>query len=150
MENKLMMDAAFSVEMWGHKFFKVMVSYATDLLVALLDPLLHNEKGSAVTVYPSSHNVLMSPHLPHGLSHAWFLLAAGEGCCQSSLFLLGKAARLCPCLCVFLSQAVLSPLMLGDWEKKAIATVCLDLVSRYQTHPGFMLSENILKSFLNK
>lgn len=26
MENKLVMDAAFSVEMWGHKFFEMMVS----------------------------------------------------------------------------------------------------------------------------
>lgn len=111
---------------------------------------MHNEKGSAVTVYPSSYNVLLSRRLPHGLSHAWFLLAAGEECCQRSFFLLGKAARLCPCLCVTLSQAVLSPLMLGEWEKDVIATVCLDLVSSYHTHHVFMLSENILKSFLKK
>lgn len=107
---------------------------------------MHNEKGSAVTLYPSSYNVLLSRRLPHGLSHAWFLLAAGVGRCQRSFFLLGKAARLCPCLSVILSQAVLSPLVMGEWEKEVIATVCLDLVSSYQTHHVFMLPENLLKS----
>lgn len=89
--------------------------------------------------------------LPHGLGPAWFLLAAGEGCCQKPFVLLGKAARLCPCLCVILSQAVLSPLVMGVWEKEAIATVyLLDLVSSYQTHRGFMFSENLfLKIVIN-
>lgn len=50
----------------------------------------------------------------------------------------GKSCKtLCPCLCVILSQAVLSPLVTGGWEKEAIATVCLDLVSGYQTHHVF-------------
>lgn len=84
--------------------------------------------------------------LPHGLGPAWFLLAAGERCCQKPFVLLGKAARLCPCLCVILSQPVLSPLVMGGWEKEAIATVCLDLASSYQTRRGFLFSENLFKN----